>query len=116
MILTTLRFMEGLDMKERIFCSDTDFQTALTMVQVLLRHTAKVFETLPSATAINLPTEKTEVKQKFLDALPSDFGRDTMLSVAKSLNLPQRSAERYVQSFCKDGKLVRASHGSYRKP
>lgn len=47
MFLSALRFMENKPMQQIIFCSDTDFQNALSMVQVLLKHTAKVFESLP---------------------------------------------------------------------
>lgn len=86
------------------------------MVQVLLKHTAKVFESLPTSATVSAISEKTEVKQTFYDQLPPDFSREAYLSLAKNLNIPQRSAERYIQTFCKVGKLVRAFHGQYRKP
>lgn len=116
MILTALRLMEGVSMKPILFCSDTDFQTALTMVQVLLKHTAKVFETLPTSAAINALADKTEAKQNFFNQLPPDFSRETFITLAAQLKIPQRTAERYIKSFCDEGKLVRAFHGQYRKP
>lgn len=116
MILTALRFMEGLKKTEKVFCSDTDFQSSLTMVQILLKHTAKVFESLPTSATINANAEKTELKQQFFDRLPPNFNRETYLSLGEQLNIPQRSSERYIQNFCKDGILVRTSHGIYRKP
>ena len=103
-------------MQQIVFCSETDFQNALSMVQVLLKHTAKVFESLPISAAVSAISEKTEAKQAFYDQLPPDFSRETYLTLAQKLNIPQRSAERYIQTFCKEGKLVRAFHVQYRKP
>lgn len=116
MILTALRLMEGVSMKPILFCSDTDFQTALTMVQVLLKHTAKVFETLPTSADINALADKTEAKQNFFNQLPPEFSREAFITLAAQLKIPQRTAERYIKSFCNEGKLVRAFHGQYRKP
>lgn len=116
MVMTALRFMENVPMQQIVFCSETDFQNALSMVQVLLKHTAKVFESLPISAAVSALSEKTEAKQAFYDQLPQDFSRETYLTLAQKLNIPQRSAERYIQTFCKEGKLVRAFHGQYRKP
>ena len=113
---TALRLMEGMPMKPILFCSDTDYQTALTMVQVLLKHTTKVFETLPTSAAINTLTDKTGAKQNFFNQLPPDFSRETFITLAAKLKIPQRTAERYIKSFCGEGKLVRTFHGQYRKP
>lgn len=116
MALSALRFMKNEPMQQIIFCSDTDFQNALSMVQVLLKHTAKVFESLPTSTSASALTEKTEARQAFYDQLPPDFNRETFLNLAGRLKIPQRSAERYIQTFCKEGKLVRTFQGQYRKP
>ena len=116
MVLSALRFIENEPMQQIIFCSDTDFQNALSMVQVLLKHTAKVFESLPTSTSVSALTEKTEARQAFYDQLPPDFNRETFLSLAGRLKIPQRSAARYIQTFCKEGKLVRTFQGQYRKP
>ena len=116
MVLSALRFMENEPMQQIIFCSDTDFQNALSMVQVLLKHTAKVFESLPTSASVSALTEKTEARQAFYDQLPPDFNRETFLNFAGRLKIPQRSAERYIQTFCKEGKLVRTFQGQYRKP
>lgn len=116
MVLSALRFMESVPMQPIIFCTDTDFRNALSMVQVLLKHTAKVFESLPTSDGVSALSEKSEARQAFYDQLPPDFNRETFLTLAHRLKIPQRSAERYIQTFCKEGKLVRASHGQYRKP
>lgn len=116
MVLSALRFMENEPMQQIIFCSDTDFQNALSMAQVLLKHTAKVFESLPTSASVSALTEKTEARQAFYDQLPPDFNRETFLNFAGRLKIPQRSAERYIQTFYKEGKLVRTFQGQYRKP
>lgn len=108
--------MENVPMQQIVFCSDTDFQNALSMVQVLLKHTAKVFESLPTSACVSALTEKSEARQTFYDQLPPDFNRESFLILAGQLKIPQRSAERYIQTFCKEGKLVRTFQGQYRKP
>ena len=47
MILTTLRICDDGNISSTMVCNDADFRTALAMVNVLLQHTAKVFQTLP---------------------------------------------------------------------
>ena len=91
------------------------------MIQVLLQHSAAVFQTLPRRTdhaaALKGRRQLSDaVRQKFLAALPDTFDRPTYIQVAASLNIIERTAERYVSDLCKSGHLKHPSNGQYTKP
>ena len=129
MILTVLRQMDagtfplpsGNEAGQRpetvLFCADADFATALAMVKVLLQHTAAVFQilprTVPSPRGRHQLTDA--VRQKFLAALPDTFDRPTYLKIADSLNIYEKTAERYIGEFCKSGQLAHPANGQYLK-
>lgn len=126
MILTVLRHIEEVPAKrkkslKKMVCTDVDYDTALAVIQVLLQHSAAVFQTLPRRTdhAATLKGRRQlsdAVRQKFLAALPDTFDRPTYIQVAASLNIIERTAERYVSDLCKSGHLKHPSNGQYTKP
>ena len=125
MILTVLRQLEEVPAKRKksmkeLVCSDIDYDTALAMIQALLQHSAAVFQTLPrkSDTAAALKGRRQlsdAVRQKFLAALPDTFDRPTYLKTASSLNIIERTAERYISDLCKSGLLAHPANGQYIK-
>lgn len=126
MILTVLRRIDDAtksaksgDKNLRMVCSDADFDTALAMVKVLLQHSVAVFQTLPrNAKAPVLKGRQViaaEAREKFLAALPETFDRPTYLQTAATLNITEKTAERYLQFFIKSGQLLHPSTGQYRK-
>lgn len=126
MILTVLRHIEEMPAKrkkslKKMVCTDVDYDTALAVIQVLLQHSAAVFQTLPRRTdhaaALKGRRQLSDaVRQKFLAALPDTFDRPTYIQVAASLNIIERTAERYVSDLCKSGHLKHPSNGQYTKP
>ncbi len=126
MILTVLRHIEEVPAKrkkslKKMVCTDVDYDTALAVIQVLLQHSAAVFQTLPRRTdhaaALKGRRQLSDaVRQKFLAALPDTFDRPTYIQVAASLNIIERTAERYVSDLCKSGHLKHPSNGQYTKP
>ena len=126
MILTVLRHIEEVPAKrkkslKKMVCTDVDYDTALAVIQVLLQHSAAVFQTLPRRTdhvaALKGRRQLSDaVRQKFLAALPHTFDRPTYIQVAASLNIIERTAERYVSDLCKSGHLIHPSNGQYTKP
>ena len=126
MILTVLRHIEEVPTKrkkslKKMVCTDVDYDTALAVIQVLLQHSAAVFQTLPRRTdhaaALKGRRQLSDaVRQKFLTALPDTFDRPTYIQVAASLNIIERTAERYVSDLCKSGHLTHPSNGQYTKP
>ena len=125
MILTVLRHIEEVPAKrkksmKKMVCTDVDYDTALAVIQVLLQHSAAVFQTLPRRTdhaaALKGRRQLSDaVRQKFLAALPDTFDRPTYIQVAASLNIIERTAERYVSDLCKSGHLTHPANGQYQK-
>ena len=126
MILTVLRRIDDASKSTkseekdlRLVCSDADFATALTMVKVLLQHSAAVFQSLPrnpkTAALKGRQLIAAETREKFLAALPDTFDRPTYLNTAATLNITDKTAERYLLYFTKSGQLLHPSTGQYRK-
>ena len=116
MIFSTLRIMETGDIQASLVCSDEDFASAVAMAKILLRHTAKIFGSLPVSDSVVASSAPTVIKQVFFEHLPSEFDRQTFLAVAQQLQISVRSAERYIQRYCKDGFLNHLDFGRYAKP
>ena len=117
MVLTALRIMEDGDFYTDLICSDEDFNTALTISEVLIRHTVYVYETLfkPEDTP-RISGEKNAIKQRFLEALPATFSRCDYLAAAEKVGLKAKTAENYITKFLAPGGPVeRLEHGKYRK-
>ena len=61
-----------------------------------------------------LEGEKTQIRQTFLDNLPTNFTRQSYLSTAKQLNIPAKTADKYIKSFCDTGKVIHEAHRQYK--
>ncbi len=116
MILTTLRFMDGVAITPVVVCSDTDFRTALIMARVLLQHTARVFSNLPTSEPETSSRRPNVNMSSFLNSLPAEFDRQTYLSIAQQLRITPRTAESYIHRLCASGQLQHPAYGSYIKP
>jgi hypothetical protein len=68
MILTMLRIMDTGDINQTIVCTDTDFQTAMEIVKVLIQHAAFVFRQLPQTTTA---VQTANPKMILFQALPA---------------------------------------------
>ena len=122
MILTDLRLIDeprALKKGEGLVCSDVDFNISLSVVKVLLNHTVKVFQSLPRKSSNPIRKGRKQLaaaaREKFLSELPDSFDRPTYLSVAASLNIPVKTAERYLSESIKSGLLDHPSNGLYIK-
>ena len=116
MIFSAVRIMETGEIQASLLCSDEDFASAVAMAKILLRHTAKIFGSLPVSDSVVASSAPTVIKQVFFEHLPSEFDRQTFLAVAQQLQISVRSAERYIQRYCKDGFLNHLDFGKYAKP
>lgn len=114
MILTALRVMDDGAFDSEMICSDVDFGTAMTIAEVLIVHTSKVFRELPKAAEAG-GNQKTVRKQLFFDKLPDEFDRKLFVDVAGGLGIPLSTAERSVKKWCEDGLVERVEQGKYRK-
>ena len=112
MILTTLRVMDDGEIYNVLTCRDIDFNAVLSMVEVLLEHSAYQFKQLPTE---NKTYEKSTLKDKFLRNLPIEFSRKDYLSVADELNIPSKTADKYIKKYVTSGLINHFSHDQYSK-
>jgi len=107
MVLSSLRIMETGDFSEQILCNETDFQTSLQIAFTLEKHAIAVFRNLPNNALKG-------IKFKFFNALPRNFNRQEYLSVAKELEIKDKTAEKYIGQFRLNG-LLYHEHNKYTK-
>lgn len=112
MIFSILRILESGDISNSITCDDQDFQTAMAVIQVLMKHSSQVFSELPEDS--QLPKLK-NLKEQFLDALPPTFNRQAYLQVADALGIKDKTAEGYITHFIKGNLLHRPKQDNYIK-
>ena len=123
MVLTVLRragqqpCFSPLD--EPLVCSDADYQTAITIADCLINHTVQVYShLLPHRQLImsNSGRVMTQPEQAFWQALPNEFWAAEYIAIAQSMDIPERTARRYVGNFVKDFCLLqRVTQGHYVK-
>lgn len=112
MILTVLRLMKTNKFVSLLICTDTDFNTALEMVKILVQHAARVFDALPADPA---PPTTNNPKLALLQALSQQFDRSKYIEVAKQLEIPESTADKQIARFLAAGLLTRQTHGNYAK-
>ncbi len=108
MVLRTLRILEDGDYSNPLICTETDFQTAIQIAFTLEKHAIAVFQNLPN-------NDLKGIKLKFYNALPDNFNRQGYLTVAKQLDIKDKTAEKYIGQFKENG-LLNHEHNSYTKP
>ena len=110
MILSVLRIMESGEISDLIICEQQDFKTVLAMIEVLVIHASKVYSELPTEA---VPIKRQNRKETFLNLLPEKFNRQKYLEAARSLKIPDKTAEGYITAFVKDGLIHRDSQDNY---
>ena len=116
MILSAIRKFEERKLGDILFCEEDDFKTAMLLSKNYFKHGFFVFDRLPQF--INNKFQiKNARKQHFYDNLPQRFQRKEAIVISKEINLPQRSADRYLQALLKSNLLgkMNDSYGTYYK-
>ncbi|MCX7550887.1 DUF3987 domain-containing protein [Xanthomarina sp. F2636L] len=110
MIFTALRITEDGDISNPRLCLDEDFKNAMAMVKVLIKHSSKVFSSLPID---DNPIKNNNRKEQFLNKLPFKFTTKEYNDLAIKLNINPKTAEGYITDFVKVNLIERISHGNY---
>ena len=136
MILTTLRRLDEWsanfnssdpqdlfrEEENALACDDRDFHTAMTIIDCLINHTARVFAVMAKEDDKNPFADRgiklTPDEQKLYEALPKgEFTTAEMLKIAESLSIPRRTAFRILSKFSNEFHLVILIHkGVYCNP
>jgi hypothetical protein len=112
MILTTLR--KGVELKDEteMFCTDTDFKIALSILETLVEHSAVVYSLLPKESSFN---SFMSLRDKYLESLPEKFNREDYLKTAEPLGIKGKTAEKYIRKFKDKGLIHSPEHNLYVK-
>lgn len=113
MLFTAFRIMEDGDVNQLKECEDVDFQNALTIISILVKHSSKVFNDLPIE---QKAVKRLNRKERFLESLPKEFSRQEYLDLATKQNIPHKTAEGYITKFVEAGLIHREAHNSYSNP
>lgn len=122
MILTTVRnFEKGnlSDPKQQAFViTDDDYETAMTIIDCLVEHTAYVYKNLlhPSDETLLTIQPLKGREQQFYLSLPDEFTTKVFNEKAEALGIPSKTAQRYMGNFISRYQLIeRVRHGYYIK-
>lgn len=123
MIITVLRH-EGCQpmfnpLSQSLVCNDEDFQTAKTIVNCLINHTAHVYTNLvkhDDNAATNNHLQLSAQEQLLYKALDKHFSTADCRTTAQQLNIPWKTAERYLGLFASKHHIIkRIRNGQYCK-
>lgn len=113
MIFSSLRKFELKNKSNPVFCTQSDFEVALQLVQIYLQHTLLMYQNLPKQND-NYVFRYGDNKRRFFEALPSEFKRAEAIALAEQYNLSIRLADKLLKELT--GKyLTQPQYGSYIK-
>ena len=119
MILTVLRLMRPLSCGEGggrgttpLICTDTDFNSSLEIVKILVQHAATVFDALPAEQ--ETPTTNNP-RMALFQSLPPQFDKQTYSFLAAQLQIPESTANKWLMKFVSSNLVTKQAHGVYSK-
>ena len=111
--------LEGATMvPDEITCTDEDFESSLTIMDILMQHTLHVFATLipQSENNISIPSPLTMEQQSFLNSLGDEFTTKEYKEAAKNMHIADKTAEKLMNRMVNKYCLVeRVKQGVYHK-
>ena len=101
---------------ENLFCSDADYTTAELIGSKLILHMAAAYRLINGDTTELVPAVQTTCqKQLLFTSLQPEFAHQSLVESAKAHGIPKSTALRWTTQWIDDGKLIRISHGIYKK-
>ncbi len=113
MILTVLRKKDSLKDKLTVECSDEDFITVMSLVEVYFEHSMVMYSLLPKQFKVDLGGKIRE----FYTHLPSDdtFPRKQANEVGDLIGISERTVGNYLDKLTEKGYLTNPEYGNYLK-
>ena len=100
----------------RLFCSDADYTTAELIGSKLILHMAAAYRLINGDTTELVPAVQTNCqKQLLFTSLQPEFAHQSLVESAKAHGIPKSTVLRWTTQWVDDGKLIRISHGIYKK-
>jgi hypothetical protein len=113
MIFTAIRKFTNKDYHKDIYCSDIDFETALTLTKTYMQHSIIMFTNLPKQGEQGI-FKSGQNKKDFLKALPVQFQRKEVIELAKRHNMSERTMDVFLKSYL-GNYLQQPEYGVYEK-
>jgi Protein of unknown function (DUF3987) len=108
MIFTVLRNKSNISKEKSLICSDVDFNNALQLMKVLLRHSQFTFNTIETGD-LSLQDEN------ILDSLKAQFTRAQIVEIGKNYNVPKRTIDDKLSQWQRKKIIKKISIGKYKK-
>ncbi len=118
MILTALRMMDSDTIPDSIYCTDADFDTAMAIVTTINVHNDYIFNLLTPVAESSMSVSasyRAELRERLLESLPQTFESKIFAEKAKLFGVDARTIRRQIDRAVLAGKIVKTSHGCYRK-
>lgn len=115
MIFTSLRkFDNGEDTLEMI-CTDEDFETAISLTDIFLKHSIIMFKNLPKQESGKVAEHKPSNKKQLLEALPAEFKRIDAITLGAKHHMKPRTVDLYLAKLVTNNWLSQPRSGIYIK-
>lgn len=118
MILSALRCMDTGKVPEKIECSDTDFDTALSIIRTISQHNDYIFNVLNEGITEEVKVSETyssAARSTLLSILPDSFTSKDMQAAAMKISKSVRTVERQIRRAINNGQVKELGKGSYQK-
>ena len=119
MLFSVCRLEGTTSVPDTLTCTDEDFESCITIMDVLMQHTLHVFSTIIPPTENNLVllnSPLTRTQQTFFNSLPDEFTTQQYKAIADQQGMPVKTAEKLVNRLMSKYSLVeRIKQGVYQK-
>ena len=118
MILSALRCMDTGKVPEKIECTDTDFDTALSIIRTISQHNDYIFNVLNEGVTEEVKVSETyssAARATLLSILPDQFTSKDMKAAAVKISKSLRTVERQIRRAIQKGQVKELGKGSYQK-
>lgn len=118
MVLSICRLAESKEVPDTLVCTDEDFESGLTIMDVLMQHTSHVFATLipPTQSAVAPTSPLTTDQQRFFQLLTDEFTTQQYKQAAAQCHILARTADKLIHRLVnKYGMVERVRQGVYHK-
>lgn len=115
MILSSIRCLYSGEIPDDIYCEDMDFENALSICKVLIKHTDYVSGFLDNASS-ECKNDRSFTAQRLYELLPQDsFSYSEAVTLAQKHGVSRATGERLVKQMRLDDLIEKIAHGKYQK-
>jgi hypothetical protein len=115
MVFTAIRKFQAKETAKEVQCLDEDFDTAMAIIRVYLKHNILMFENLTKQEEdSDSPFKSGDNKYRFFAALPNKFSRQEAVILGETFNIKERTVGTILKN-CLGKYLFQPEYGMYEK-